>query len=122
MPPPSQSHGVSHVKLQKRNGTYWLHVDRRVTVGDKSSANALAGFSSVQMAPMHEGGAASSSDVAVAAGRASQEAVPIEQGQPLRAIEPDEWAMKVRAKPIPETPTQRQREVHELTHLPPIPW
>ena len=46
--------------------------------------------------------------------------VPTEQGQPLRAVESDEWAMKVRAKPIPETPTQRQRDTHELTHLPPV--
>ena len=30
--------------------------------------------------------------------------------------------MKVRAKPIPETLTQRQRDSHELTHLPPVPW
>ena len=66
MPPPSQSQGVSRVKLQKRNGTCWLQADRRVTVDDKSSANASAGFSSVQMAPIQEGGAASSSDVAVA--------------------------------------------------------
>ena len=29
--------------------------------------------------------------------------------------------MKVRAKPIPETPTQRQRDFHELTHQPPVP-
>ncbi len=56
------------------------------------------------------------------AGRVSQEAVPIEPRHPLRAVEPDEWAMKVRAKPIPETPTQRQRDIHELTHLPPVPW
>ena len=104
-PPPSKSEGVSHVRLQKHSGTSWLQADRRVTVDDKSSANALAGFSSVQLAPIQEGGAASSSDVAVAeplpnsgeAGRASQEAVPIEQGQPLRAVEPDEWAMKVKA-------------------------
>ena len=54
------------------------------------------------------------------AGRLSQEAVPVEQGQPLREVEPDEWAMKVRAKPIPETPTRRQRDIHELTHLPPV--
>ena len=81
----------------------------------------------MQMAPILEIGAASSPDVAVAEpslnaaepGRVSQEAAPIEQGQPLRAVEPDEWAMKVRAKPIPETPTQRQRDIHELTHLPP---
>ena len=88
------------MKLQKRNGTYWLQADRRVTVEDKTSANALAGFSSVKMAPIQESGAASSSGVAVAepfpnaaqAGTVSQEAVPIEQGQPLRAVEPDEWA------------------------------
>ena len=87
MPPPLHSQGVSHVKLQIRNGMYWLHADRRVTVDDKSSANALAGSSSVQMAPIQDGGAASSSDEVVAeplpnaagAGRVSQEAVPIEQ-------------------------------------------
>ena len=49
MPPSSQSQGVPHVKLQKQNGMYWLQADRRVTVDDKSSANALAGFSSVQI-------------------------------------------------------------------------
>ena len=122
--PPSQCQGVSHVKLQKRNGTHWLQSDRRVTVDDKSSANALAGFTSVQVAPIQEGGAASSSDVSVAeplwnaaeAGRVSREAVPSEQGQSLRAVEPDEWAVKVRAKPILETRTQRQRDIHELTH------
>ena len=54
------------MKLQKHNETYWLQADRRVTVDDKSSANALAGFSSVQVAPIQEGGAASPADVAVA--------------------------------------------------------
>ena len=39
------------MKLQKHKRTYWWQSDRRVTVADKSSANALAGFSSVQMAP-----------------------------------------------------------------------
>ena len=58
---------------------------------------------------------------AAEAGRVSQEAAPIEQEQPLRAVEPGEWAMKMRAKPILETPTQRQRDNHELTHLPPVP-
>ena len=28
MPSPSQSQGVSHVKLQKLNGSNWLQVDR----------------------------------------------------------------------------------------------
>ena len=65
MPLPSQSQGVSHVKLQKRKGTYMLRSDRRVTVDDMSSANALAGLYSVEMALIHEHGA-SSSGVAVA--------------------------------------------------------
>ena len=30
--------------------------------------------------------------------------------------------MKVRAEPIPETLTQRQRDIHELTHLKLVPW
>ena len=112
MPPPESS-GVSHTKLQKRNGTYWLQADRRVTVDDKSSANTLAGFSRVQMAPKQEGGAASSTDVAeqfpntAEAGKTSKESESVEQGQPLRAAEPDQCALKVRAKPILETPTQR---------------
>ena len=103
---------------------------RRIDESPSITANALVGFSFVRMAPIQEIGAASSSDVAVAeplpnaakAGRVSQEAVPIEQGQPLRAVEPDEWAMKMRAKPIPETPTHRQRDIHELAHLPPVRW
>ncbi len=57
MPPPSQSQRVSHVKLQKHNGSCWLQADRRVTFDDKSSANAFAGFSSVKMAPIQKGGA-----------------------------------------------------------------
>ena len=71
------------MKLQKRDGTYWLQLDRRVTVNDKLAATASAGLCSVEMAPIQEIGAASSSDVAVAeplpnaaeAGRVSQEAV-----------------------------------------------
>ena len=59
---PSQSQG-SHVKLQKRIGTFWLQADRRVT-DDKASANEQDGFSSVQMAPIQEIGVASSPDVA----------------------------------------------------------
>ena len=128
MPPPSQSQGVSHVKLQKRNGTYWLRSDRRVTVDDMSSANALAGFFPSQIAPMQEGGATSSTDVAqqfpdaAEVGKTSEESVSAEQGQLLRAAEPHQCVLKVKAKPILETPTQRQRDSHELTHLPPVPW
>ena len=70
------------------------------------------------MAPIQKGGAASSTDVAeplpntAEADRTSEESVPIEQGQPLRVVE----------QPSPETPTQRQRDIHELTHLPPVLW
>ena len=80
------------------------------------------------MAPVQEGAADSSTDVAepspntAEAGKTSKESVSIEQLQPPRAAEPDQWAMKVRAKPIAETPTQRQRDIHELTHLPPVLW
>ena len=41
------------------------------------------------------------------AGNTLKESVSIEQGQPLQAAEPDQCALKVRTKPIPETPTQR---------------
>ena len=83
----------------------------------------------LQVATIQEVGAVSSSDVAVAesstnaaeAGRVSQEAVPVEQGQPLRAVEPDEWTMKMRAlraKPISGnayTTTAKQSGAHTPT-------
>ena len=124
MPPPSQSQGVSHVTLQKQNGTYWFQADRRVTVDDKSSANALAGFSSVHMAPIQEGGAASSSDVAVADRYRILQRLEESHKRPflLNRDSRCEQSNQMRAKPIPETPTQRQRDVHALTHLPPFPW
>ena len=127
MLPPSQSQGVLHVKLQKRNGIYWLQADRRDTVDHKSSTNTLAGFHSMQMAPIQEG----ESDVAVAeplpnaaGGLQSphERPCPLNRDSRLRAVEPDEWAMKVRAKPLPEASAQRQRDIHELAHLPPVPW
>ena len=40
------------MKLQKRNGTCWLQVDRRVTVDAQTSLDALAAFSLAQMAPI----------------------------------------------------------------------
>ena len=46
----------------------------------------------------------------------------LNKGQPLRLVETDEWALTLKAKPIPETPAERQRDIHELTHLPPVPW
>ena len=52
MPLPPQAAGVSHMTLQKRNGTYWLQADRRVTVFAQTSLGTLAGFSPARMAPM----------------------------------------------------------------------
>ena len=109
--PLPQSSGVRRLTV-KRNGTCWLQADRRVTVEDKSSVNMLAGFSPSQIAPMQEGVATSSTDVAeqfsdpTEVRKTSKESVSVEQGQPLRAAEPDQCVSKVKAKPIPETPTQ----------------
>ena len=115
MPLP-QSSGVPRLTVQKRNGTCWLQADRRVTVEDKSSVNMLAGFSPSQIAQMQEGVVTSSTDVAeqfsdpTEVSKTSKESVSVEQGQPLRASEPDQCVSKVKSKPIPETPTQ-----HTLT-------
>ena len=74
------------MKLQKSNGTYWLQADPRVTVKDKSSVNMLTRFSPVLMAPIQEGGAASSTDVAeqfpdpAKAGETTEEPVSIVEG------------------------------------------
>ena len=115
MPLP-QSSGVPRLTVQKRNGTCWLQADRRVTVEDKSSVNMMAGFSLSQSAPMQEGVATSSTDVVeqfsdpTEAIKTSKDFVPVEQGQPMRATEPDQCVSKVKAKPNPGTPTQ-----HTLT-------
>ena len=70
---------------------------------------------------MQEGVATSSTDVAeqfshpTEVSNTSKESVSVEQGQPLRAAEPNQCVSKVKAKPILETPTQRQRDIFELT-------
>ena len=53
---------------------------------------------------------------AAEAGRVSQEAVPIEQGQPLRAVEPDEWAMKVRKRLHNDNETFTSSHPYRLFH------
>ena len=53
-------------------------------------------------------------------GKTLKESVSVGQGQLLRAAKPDHCVLKVKAKPIPEMPTQRQRGVLELTHLSPV--
>ena len=92
MPRP-QSSGVSQTICPKRNGIHW----------------------------MQEGVATSSTDVAeqfshpTEVSNTSKESVSVEQGQPLRAAELNQCVSKVKAKPILETPTQRQRDIFELT-------
>ena len=49
--------------------------------------------------------------------RHRKESVSAEQGQQLRAAESHQCVLNVKAKPCPETPTQGQRDIHELTHL-----
>ena len=89
-----------------------MQADRRVTVEDKLSVNKLAGIFPSQIAPMQEGGATTSTDVAeqfpdlTEIGKTSKESVSVEQGQQLQAAEPDQCVSKVKAKPITETLTQ----------------
>ena len=77
---------------------------------------------------MQEGGAVSSTDVAeqfpdaTEVGKTTKKSVSVEQGQPLRAAQPDQCVLKVKAKPILEMPTQRQRGILEVTHLLPGSW
>ena len=107
------------MKLQKRTGTYWLQPNRRVTVDDKSSANTLAGFSSVQMAPIQEGGAASSANVAemlpntAGAGKTSKESASIEQGQTASSGRTRSVGNESESEAnFRKRPTQRQRDIH----------
>ena len=101
----------------------------RVTVEDKSSVNELAGFFVSRTASsMQEGGTTSSANVAkqfpdaAEVGKMPKESVSVEQGHLLRAAEPDQCELGVKAKPIPEMLTQRQREVLELTRLLSVSW
>ena len=62
--PLPQSSGASLQTDQRRSGTYLVQADWQVTVEGKSSVNKLSGFFPSQIAPMQEGGATSSTDVA----------------------------------------------------------
>ena len=90
--------------------------------------NKLAGFFHSQIAAMQEGGSASPTVVArqfsdvAEVGKMLKESVSVEQGQLLRAVKPDQCVLELNAKSVPETPTQRQRDVLELTHLQLISW
>ena len=100
---------------QTRSGTHWVQANWQVTVEGKSSVNKLAGVFRSQITRVQEGGATSSTDVAkpvtdsTEVHKTAKESVSVEQGQLLRAAEPDQCVLKVK--------TQRQRDcrVHTLT-------
>ena len=95
-------------------GTYWVQANRRVKVEAKSSENKLAGVFPSWITTVQEGGATSSTDVAEPVAdssevdKTSKESVSVEQGQLLRAAEPDQCVRKVK--------TQRQIFILDLTH------
>ena len=77
---------------------------------------------------MQEDGAMSSTDVAqqfsdaTEVGKTSKESVSVEQRQLLRAAEPFQCVLEVKAKAVRETSTQRQGDFLELTHSLPASW
>ena len=81
-----------------------------------------------EISAVQEGGATSSTDVAeqfpdpTEVGDLSKETVSVEQGQPLRAAEPDQCVLEVKAKSVLELSTQRQRDVLELAEIRLIAW
>ena len=109
-----QSSGVSLLNDQTRSGTYRMQANWQVTVDGKSSVNKLAGVFPSQITTVQEGGTTSSTDVAEPAtdstevDKTPKESVSVEQGQLLRAAEPDQCVLKVK--------TQRQRDAVEFTH------
>ena len=111
---------------EKRSGTWLGQAGWRVTVEDKSLVRELAGFFVSQTASMQEGGTTLSTGLAKQCpdapevGKMPKESVSVEQGQLLRAAEPDQCVLGVKTKPFPEMLTLRQRDVLELTRLLPM--
>ena len=109
-----QSPGVSLLNDQRRSGTHWVQANWQVTVEGKSSVNKLAGVFPSQITTVQEDGATSPTDVAKPVTdstefhKTAKESVSVEQGQLLRAAEPDQCVLKVK--------TQRQRDTVEFTH------
>ena len=86
------------------------------------SVLALVRFAKEKIQPTSSTDVAEQFPDATEVGKTSKESVSVEQGQLLRAAKPDQCVLKVKAKPIPEMPTQRQRGILELTHLLPGSW
>ena len=109
-----QSSGVSLLIDQTRSGTCWMQANWRVTAEGKSSVNKMTGVFPSQIIPVQEDGATSSTDVAelvtdfTEVYKTLKESTSVEQGQLLRAAEPDQCVLKVK--------TQRQRDTVEFTH------
>ena len=91
-----------------------MQANWQVTVEGKSSVNKLAGVFFSQITTMQEDGATSPTDVAKPVTDSTEvcktlkESVSVEQGQLLRAAEPDQCVLKVKR--------QRQGDTVEFTH------
>ena len=109
-----QSSGFSLLIYQTRSGTYWVQANWQGPVEGKSSVNKLAGFFLSQSTTVQEDGVASSTDVAepvtdsTEVYKTTKESVFVEQGQQLRAAEPDQCVLKVK--------TRRQIEILSSSH------
>ena len=109
-----QSSRVSLLNDQLRSGTHGVQAKWQVTVEGNSSVNKLAGVFPSQITTVQEGGATSSTDVAepvtdfTEVYKTLKESVSVEQGQLLRAAEPHQCVLKMKA--------QRQRDTVEFTH------
>ena len=112
-----QSSRVSLLTDQMRSGTCWVQANWRVTVEGKSSVNKLAGVFPSQITRVQESGAASPTDVAepctdsTEVDKTSKGSVSVEQGQLLRAAEPDQCVLKESEN----TATERYCRIHTLT-------
>ena len=109
-----QSSRVSLLAEQTRTGTFGKQTNWRVTVEGESSVNKLAGVFPSPSTTVQEV-EATSSDVAETATdsteiyKTAKESVSVEQGQLLRAVEPDQGILKVK-----NTATESHSRVHTL--------
>ena len=104
-----------HCGMSKREVEHsGMQAKWHVTVKGKASVNKLAGVFPSQSTTVQEDGGTSSTDVAELVADSTEvfettmESVSLEQGQLLRAAEPDQCVLNLK--------TRRQREIVECTH------
>ena len=103
-----QSSGVSLLNDQMRRGTYWM-TNWRVTVEGKSSVNKLAGVFPSQITTVQSTDVAEPVTDSTEVYKTAKESVSVEQGQLLRAAEPDQCVLKMK-----NTATERYCRFHTL--------